>query len=108
MTSNNFQLIGNIGNDVELIQTQNSQYYRLSVATKKYYKPKDKDPVNEITWHSLTFWDKSAKYVSENYTKGQKVSVIGEIKYRTQKIDDKDYILPNLQPLQIESLTAKK
>lgn len=108
MTSNNFQLIGNIGNDVELIQTQNSQYCRLSVATRKYYKPKDKESVTETTWHSLTFWGKSAKYVADNYAKGQKVTVIGEIKYRNQKIGDKEYTLPNLQPSQIESLTAKK
>lgn len=72
---NSVSLIGRIGK-IESKQGNNMKIVKASLATTKKYKDKE-----ETTWHNIVFFDKVAEIAEKYVTKGDIVSVDGEIKY---------------------------
>lgn len=87
-TKNSVSLIGIVGKDAEIRQTQQGAHYaHISLATSMGgYKKKDGTDVPEVTqWHRVVAWNSLAGFVGKYIKKGMKVAVDGMITYNTYK-----------------------
>ena len=87
-SKNSVSLIGVVGKDVELRQTQQGVHYaQISLATSTGgYKKKDGTDVPEVTqWHRIIVWNNLADFAGKYVKKGMKLAVDGMITYRTYK-----------------------
>lgn len=87
-SKNSVSLIGVVGKDAELRQTQQGVHYaQISLATSTGgYKKKDGTDVPEVTqWHRIVAWHNLADFAGKYVKKGMKVAVDGMITYRTYK-----------------------
>lgn len=87
-SKNSVSLIGVVGKDAELRQTQQGVHYsQISLATSTGgYKKKDGTDVPEVTqWHRIVAWNNLADFAGNYVKKGMKIAVDGMITYRTYK-----------------------
>ena len=85
---NHVSLIGTVGRDAEVRQTQGGvSYARFSLATSSGgYQGRDGQQVPEKTeWHSITAWRELATFCQNYIKKGMKVDVEGMITYGSYK-----------------------
>lgn len=82
-------VIGNLGKDPELRQTQGgTPVANFSVATKKFIPGVNGAKGEEkAEWHNIIVWGDLAKSCAAYLTKGKKVGILGEIS--TRKWQDK-------------------
>ena len=81
---NSVSLIGFVGNDVEVRQTDKGvKYARINLATLTGgYKKKDGTDVPEVTqWHTCVAWGITAEYAGKYIKKGAKISIDGMLIY---------------------------
>ncbi|WP_431129941.1 single-stranded DNA-binding protein [Flagellimonas flava] len=82
--SNRVQLIGNLGNEPEIINFDSGKtLVKASLATNETYKNKEGKKVTDTSWHKLAVWGKTGELLAELGTKGSKVAVEGKLTYRT-------------------------
>ena len=63
---NKVQLIGNLGNDPEIIIMENgSKLAKFSVATNETYNNAKAEKVTETQWHNVVAWGKTAELCSQ-------------------------------------------
>jgi single-strand DNA-binding protein len=75
-------IIGNIGQDAKIQETNGNKFVSFSVACSKRYKKSDGSTVESTTWYSIICSnEKLVPYLK----KGTKVCVIGEPKYSIYK-----------------------
>ena len=87
--NNQVQLIGRVGNDIELKETKTSKkFINISIATNEYYKNKAGERVQDTTWHKVIAWNKSAELMFDLLEKGNEIMLQGKLSNRTY--DDKD------------------
>ena len=92
---NRVQLIGNLGNDPEVITTESGKKLaKFSIATNEYYKNAAGEKVTETQWHNLIAWNKTADIVEKYLEKGKEVAIDGKITSRSYEAEDgvKKYI----------------
>ena len=81
---NHVQLIGRLGQAVDINETANgNKYARVSIATNEFYKNKEGEKVENTTWHNCVAWGKTAELMSEICDKGQKVALQGKLTNRS-------------------------
>jgi single-strand DNA-binding protein len=90
---NQVQLLGNIGQEVELRELQTGKKLaRVSLATNEYKQSAGGAPEKITTWHNLIAWGNLAEEMSSTLQKGQKIFVEGKIQYRSyEKNGEKRY-----------------
>ncbi|WP_036386334.1 single-stranded DNA-binding protein [Muricauda sp. MAR_2010_75] len=92
---NKVQLIGNLGNDPEIITMENgNKLAKFSIATNETYKNSEGEKVTDTQWHNVVAWGKLAE-IAENYlTKGKEVMIEGKLMSRSYetKEGEKRYI----------------
>lgn len=87
-TKNSVSLIGIVGKDAEMRQTQQGAHYaHISLATSMGgYKKKDGTDVPEVTqWHRVVAWNSLADFAGKYIKKGMKIAIDGMITYNTYK-----------------------
>ncbi|PRX57294.1 single-stranded DNA-binding protein [Flagellimonas meridianipacifica] len=92
---NKVQLIGNLGNDPEIIILENgNKLAKFSMATNESYKNSKGERVTETQWHNVVAWGKTAEIVENYLTKGKEVAVEGKLTSRSYetKEGEKRYI----------------
>ena len=92
---NKVQLIGNLGNDPEVIILENgNKLAKFSMATNESYKNAKGERVTETQWHNVVAWGKTAEIVESYLTKGKEVAVEGKLTSRSYetKEGEKRYI----------------
>lgn len=92
---NKVTLIGNLGMDPEIKETENGQKMaRFSIATNERYKNAKGENVTETMWHNLTAWGKTAEIMSKYCQKGSELVVEGKLINRnyTSKEGIKRYV----------------
>ncbi|MEM9362432.1 MAG: single-stranded DNA-binding protein [Bacteroidota bacterium] len=92
---NKVQLIGNLGNDPEVIILENgNKLAKFSMATNESYKNAKGERVTETQWHNVVAWGKTAEIVENYLTKGKEVAVEGKLTSRSYetKEGEKRYI----------------
>lgn len=91
---NKVLLIGNIGNNPEIRNTENGKKLaRFSLATTETYRDALGEKVKETQWHSLVAWGKLADFSEKWLTKGKQIAVEGKLVSRsyTDKDGNKKY-----------------
>lgn len=86
---NKVQLIGNLGNDPEIINLESGKTLaKFSIATNENYKNSQGEKVTDTQWHNIVAWGKTAEIVEKYVTKGKEVAIEGKLTTRTW--EDKD------------------
>ena len=92
---NKVQLIGNLGKDPEIKNTDSGKkLVKFSVATNEIYTNPKGEKVKETQWHNLVAWGKLAEIAEKYLNKGSEVAVEGKLitKDYTDKAGNKKYI----------------
>ncbi|MEM9077612.1 MAG: single-stranded DNA-binding protein [Bacteroidota bacterium] len=92
---NKVQLIGNLGNDPEIIILENgNKLAKFSMATNETYKNSNGERVTDTQWHNVVAWGKTAEIVESYLIKGKEVAVEGKLTSRSYetKEGEKRYI----------------
>ena len=86
---NKVQLIGNLGNNPEIITLESGKKLaKFSIATNENYKNAQGEKVTNTEWHNLVAWGKTAE-IAENYLeKGKEIAIEGKL--TTRSFDDKE------------------
>ena len=75
-------LVGTVGKDPEIRNTQNSKVATFSLATNETYKSNgEKKTVTE--WHNIVIWGKLADVVEKYVKKGNHLYIEGKLSTRT-------------------------
>ena len=86
---NKVQLIGNLGNDPEIITLDSGKKLaKFSLATNEYYKDADGQKQTKTEWHNLVAWNKTAELIENFVTKGKEIAIEGKLTNRSW--DDKE------------------
>ena len=81
---NKVQLIGNVGNAVEIKNTESGKKLaRFSIATNESYRNTKGEKVTETTWHNLVAWGKVAELAEKLLQKGTEVVIEGKLTNRS-------------------------
>ncbi|QTD36421.1 single-stranded DNA-binding protein [Polaribacter batillariae] len=92
---NKVQLIGNLGNDPEIITLESGKKLaKFSLATNESYKDASGQKVDNVQWHNLVAWNKTADIIEKYITKGKEVAIEGKLTSRSYetKEGEKRYI----------------
>lgn len=81
-------LIGNLGRDAEVKQTDKGTVANFSIATSEKWTNKSGEKEERTEWHRIVLWGKVAENLGQYLTKGKQVAVEGSIQSR--KWIDKD------------------
>ena len=86
---NKVQLIGNLGNDPEIITLESGKKLaKFSIATNESYKNNKGERVTDTQWHNVVAWGKTAEIVEGFVTKGKEIAIEGKL--TTRAWEDKD------------------
>ncbi len=92
---NKVQLIGNLGQDPEIVSLDNgSKLAKFSIATSESYKNAQGEKVEDTQWHNVVAWGKVAELVETYLMKGKQVAVEGKLTHRSYetKAGEKRYV----------------
>lgn len=88
---NRVQLIGNLGNDPEIITLESGKKLaKMTIATNETYKNAKGDLVKETQWHNVVAWGKTAEIIEKYLVKGREVAIEGKLTSRSY--EDKEGI----------------
>lgn len=77
---NKVQLIGNLGNDPEIINLESGKTLaKFSIATNESYKNASGEKVTDTQWHNVIAWGKTAEIIEKYVTKGKEVAIEGKL-----------------------------
>jgi len=92
---NKVQLIGNLGNDPEIINLESGKTLaKFSIATNEIYTNNKGEKITDTQWHNVVAWGKTAQIVEKYVTKGKEVAIEGKLTSRAYetKEGEKRYI----------------
>ena len=73
---NKVQLIGNLGNDPEIITLEGGKKLaKFSLATNEHYKDKDGQKHTKTDWQNVVAWNKTVDLIEQYVTKGKEVAI---------------------------------
>ena len=86
---NKVQLIGNLGNDPEIINLESGKMLaKFSIATNESYKNTQGEKIVDTQWHNIVAWGKTASLVEKYLQKGKEIAIEGKL--TTRSWEDKD------------------
>ncbi len=81
---NKVQLIGNLGNDPEIITLETGKKLaKFSLATNENYKDASGEKQTKTHWHNLVAWGKAADIIEKYITKGKEIAIEGKLSTRS-------------------------
>lgn len=81
---NKVQLIGNLGNDPEVITLESGKkLVKFSLATNDSYKNAKGEKVVDTQWHNVVAWNKTAEIIENYVTKGNEIAIEGKLSSRS-------------------------
>ena len=86
---NKVQLIGNLGNDPEIITLESGKKLaKFSLATNENYKDKDGQKQTKTDWHNVVAWNKTVDIIEKYVSKGKEIAIEGKLS--TRRYEDKE------------------
>jgi len=86
---NKVTLIGNLGDEPELRQTQaGTSVCNMSLATNESYTDSDGNEVQNTEWHDVVAWGRLGEVCNEYLSKGSQVYFEGKLQTRSWDDDD--------------------
>ena len=83
---NKVQLIGNLGNDPEIITMESGKKIaKFNVATNEIYKNSEGERETKTEWHRVVCFGKTAEIVEEYISKGKEVAIEGKLTHNTRE-----------------------
>ncbi len=80
---NKVQLIGNLGNDPEIITLDSGKTLaKFSMATNESYKNANGEKITDTQWHYVVAWGKTAEIAQKYLSKGKEIAVEGKLNSR--------------------------
>lgn len=92
---NKVQLIGNLGNDPEILDLDGGKKLaKFSIATNESYRNSAGEVVKDTQWHNVIAWGKTAEIIEKYVSKGKEIGVDGKLTSRSYetKEGEKRYI----------------
>lgn len=92
---NKVQLIGNLGNDPEIISLDSGKKLaKFNLATNESYKNAAGEKITDTQWHNVVAWGKTAEIIESYVSKGKEVAIEGKLTSRSyeDKEGNKRYI----------------
>lgn len=92
---NKVQLIGNLGNDPEIINLESGKTLaKFSIATNESYTNSKGEKITDTQWHNIIAWGKTAQIIEKYVGKGKEVAIEGKLTNRSYetKTGEKRYI----------------
>ena len=81
-------LMGNVGRDPDIQQTQNgTKVAHLALATNRWIPGGSEEGKERTDWHRLTCWNRLAQFVEDHVTTGDRIYVEGRIEYDSYERD---------------------
>ena len=81
---NKVQLIGNLGNDPEIVNLDSGKKLaKFSIATNETYKNNKGERLTDTQWHNVVAWGKTAEVIENYVTKGKEVAIEGKLTSRS-------------------------
>ena len=81
---NKVQLIGNLGNDPEIVTvTSGQKLAKFSMATNESYKNNKGERIKDTQWHNVIAWGKTAELIELYLGKGKEVALEGKLVTRS-------------------------
>jgi len=81
---NKVQLIGNLGNDPEIITLESGKKLaKFSIATNESYKNAMGEKVTDTQWQNIIAWNKTAEIIEKYVTKGNEIAIEGKLTSRS-------------------------
>jgi single-strand DNA-binding protein len=81
---NRVQLIGNLGNDPEIINTEaGRKIAKFSIATNEVFKNSEGDKETNTEWHRVVCFGKTAEIVESYLAKGKEVAIDGKLTHNS-------------------------
>lgn len=88
---NKVQLIGNLGNDPEIINLESGKTLaKFNLATNESYTNSKGEKITDTQWHNVVAWGKTAQIIEKYMTKGKEIAIEGKL--TTRSYDDKEGI----------------
>ncbi|CAM1339092.1 MULTISPECIES: single-stranded DNA-binding protein [Tenacibaculum] len=86
---NRVQLIGNLGNNPEIITLESGKKLaKFAIATNETYKNNQGEKVTDTQWHNVVAWNKTAEIIEKYLEKGKEVMIEGKLTSRS--FEDKE------------------
>ena len=86
---NKVQLIGNLGNDPEIINLESGKTLaKFNIATNESYTNNKGEKITDTQWHNVVAWGKTAEIIEKYVTKGKEIAIEGKLTHRSY--DDKN------------------
>ena len=81
---NKVQLIGNLGNQPEVITLEiGKKLAKFSLATNESYRNSEGEKITNTEWHNLIAWGKTAELVEKYLSKGNEIAIEGKLTSRS-------------------------
>ncbi|MCY1659321.1 single-stranded DNA-binding protein [Chryseobacterium sp. SL1] len=98
---NSVRLIGNTGKEVEIINFDNGNIKAIvSLATNEHYTNTKGVKVEEIQWHNLVAFGKTAEIFEKFVSKGNEIAIEGKLIYRSY--DDKNGLKKYITEIRVD------
>ncbi len=106
---NTVKLIGNVGNEVNVLTFDNGKKASFSLATNETYTNKNNEEVKNTTWHNVVAWGKVAEVCADLVSKGKLVSIEGKLNYRNYvNKENKTVYVTEIIAYKVTEVEAKK
>ena len=106
---NTVKLIGNVGNEVNVLTFDNGKKASFSLATNETYTNKKNEEVKNTTWHNVVAWGKVAEVCADLLSKGKLVSIEGKLNYRNYvNKENKTVYVTEIIAYKVTEVEAKK
>lgn len=92
---NRVQLIGNLGNDPEIINLDSGKTLaKFNIATNESYTNANGEKITDTQWHNVIAWGKTAQIIEKYVSKGKEIAIDGKLTSRSyeDKAGNKRYI----------------
>ena len=81
---NKVQLIGNLGNNPEIITLESGKKLaKCSIETNESYKNAMGEKVTDTQWHNVIAWNKTAEIIEKYVTIGNEIAIEGKLTSRS-------------------------
>ncbi|QYA25159.1 single-stranded DNA-binding protein [Gramella sp. MT6] len=86
---NKVQLIGNVGNAPEVRNLESGKKVAsFSIATNEFFKNSKGEKVQNIQWHNIVTWGKTAEIVEQYVGKGKEIAIEGKLTSRSYETNE--------------------
>jgi single-strand DNA-binding protein len=92
--NNTVKLIGNIGSEARIIETEDRTFASFSIATTDSYKDQDGNWQEKDTiWHDVVAFSPKLVQALKAFKKGTRLEVTGALSYRDFQVDDNGKVI---------------